>query len=66
LKSKNNQKNKFNNLYNIISSTYNDIIDEKINSFVEKNEKTEFKEIDDDIDEIINSRNRTRRKEISK
>jgi len=33
---------------------------------VETKEKKEFKELEDDLDEMINSRNRSRRVEISK
>jgi len=66
VKSKNIQNNKYNNLYNSISSCYNEIIKEKKESFVETKEKKEFKELEDDLDEMINSRNRSRRVEISK
>lgn len=69
LKSKNslnNQSNKFNDLYNSISSSYLEIIEEKKNSFIEKKDTKEFKDLDEDIDDLINSRNRSRRVEIKK
>lgn len=65
-KSKTIQSNKYNDLYNSISSNYCEIINEKKNSFKEKKEKKEFEDLEEDLDEIINSRNRSRRVEISK